>query len=87
MLLTRISTYVALCSHQFPKNDDNSCSKCTAIYGIEPGFDLSVGPGYIRHVYDSIFFLSAAISAALSAVSVPSSLSSLLSVSLSLSLS
>lgn len=49
------------CSHQFPKNDDNSCSKCTAIYGIEPGFDLSVGPGYIRHVYDSIFFLSAAI--------------------------
>ena len=49
------------CSHKASKNDPTRCAVCTAIYGIEPGFDLRVGPGYIMHVYNSLFFLSSVI--------------------------
>ena len=48
------------CKHVSAK-DEGNCKNCTAKFTKPPGYDLKVGPGYLFHVYQSIFFLSSVI--------------------------
>lgn len=48
------------CDHQL-ENDVFKCKKCTAKFVCPPGYDLTVTPEYLYHVYTKIFFLSSVI--------------------------